>query len=102
MTETARDVIHISFPDHHMFNSSDIVKVVKAYHGITNPNKIIVTTEKDAMRLLVGTLVKDFGDIPVFYLPIRVQVNEENVFEDTIIEHLNPLVPAKPIRKLEK
>ncbi len=100
LAETARDVIHVSFPDHHLFQSTDIAKVIKAFNTISNPDKIIVTTEKDSVRLQLGELAKDFGTAPVYYLPIHVKVHEEKNFEEAIIGKLNPLEPAKPIRKL--
>lgn len=101
LAQTARDVIHIPFSDHHIFESSDIAKVIKTYNAITNPNKVIITTEKDSVRLQLGELIKDFGVAPVFYLPIKVQVHEEKDFKDAIIGNLNPLNPNKPIQKLE-
>ncbi|WP_299716458.1 tetraacyldisaccharide 4'-kinase [uncultured Tenacibaculum sp.] len=42
---------HINFPDHHNFTSSDISKINTTYESITSVNKIILTTEKDYMRL---------------------------------------------------
>ena len=102
LLEITKDVVHVSFPDHYVFKPADIVKAIKLFDAITNPNKIIVTTEKDAMRLQVGTLINSFGTAPVFYLPISVKVHEEKDFEEAIISGLNPLTPTKPIRKLEK
>lgn len=102
LAEMARDVIHIPFPDHHVFNSSDIVKVSKSFDAISNPIKIIITTEKDAMRLQSGSLVTEFGAAPVYYLPITVKVHEEDKLEEAIISGLHPLGTDKPIRKLVK
>ncbi|WP_299625583.1 tetraacyldisaccharide 4'-kinase [uncultured Tenacibaculum sp.] len=42
---------HINFPDHHNFTSSDVSKINTTYESITSVNKIILTTEKDYMRL---------------------------------------------------
>lgn len=99
MAEIARDVVHVTFPDHHMFKSNDIMKVLSAYNNISNPNKVIITTEKDSVRLQLGELMKAFGTAPVFYLPIEVKVHEEQEFEDAIISNLSPLNPNKPIIK---
>lgn len=102
LAEIARDVIHIPFPDHHVFHAADIAKVVKSFDTISNPNKIIITTEKDAMRLQAGSLVNNFGTVPVYYIPITVKVHEEEKLEQAIISSLHPLGTDKPIRKLEK
>jgi len=101
LAEIARDVVPVSFRDHHTFQSSDIAKVIKAYNAISNPNKIIITTEKDSMRLQLGELKKDFGTVPLFYLPIRVKVHEEKDFEEALINSLTPLDKTKPIRKID-
>lgn len=96
LAEKARDVIHIPFPDHHVFYSTDIAKVIKSFQDISNPNKIIITTEKDAMRLQSGTFENDeFKTAPVFYLPINVKVHGEKDFEDAIISSLHPLDTKK-------
>jgi tetraacyldisaccharide 4'-kinase len=88
LTEKTRDVIHIPFPDHYAFKISDITKVIKSFNAITNPNKIIVTTEKDAMRLQSDHLLKEFGTAPICYLPIQVKVHEEKEFKDALLTSL--------------
>jgi tetraacyldisaccharide 4'-kinase len=102
LAEIARDVIHIPFPDHHNFHPSDIAKVIKVFDAISNPNKIIITTEKDAMRLQSGSLITEFGTAQVYYIPIKVKVHEEEKLEEAIISSLTPLGNDKPIRKLSK
>lgn len=42
---------HVSFPDHHNFSSSGISKITTVYNGISVEDKLILTTEKDYMRL---------------------------------------------------
>ena len=100
LAEMARDVIHVPFRDHHIFTSEDIAKVAKTFNTITNPKKIIITTEKDSMRLHIGDLMKDFGTAPVYYLPISVKVHDESDFENDLIAGLSPLDANKPIRKI--
>ena len=62
------------FPDHHNFQRDDFVKLVAKIKSSTNPaNTIVVTTEKDAMRL------RDFKNLNkslrqrLFYLPVNVE-----------------------------
>ncbi len=45
------DVIHLQYPDHHDFSSADLTKITKVFKGIPTANKLILTTEKDFMRL---------------------------------------------------
>lgn len=61
------------FPDHHNFTRNDIFALIEKIKTSTDPARtIVVTTEKDAMRL------RDFKGLPkslrrrIFYLPVSV------------------------------
>ena len=43
---------HIAFSDHHHFTSQDIDKIIIKFKEITSDKKIVLTTEKDYMRLV--------------------------------------------------
>ena len=59
----------IKFKDHHIFNSTDLKEIKKQFDKLNNTNKIIVTTEKDAVRLeKFGNELKEW---PVYVLPVR-------------------------------
>lgn len=47
----AKHVIHLSFADHHSYSTEDLEKIKKEFDGIQGSEKIILTTEKDAVRL---------------------------------------------------
>ncbi len=61
------------FSDHHDFNENDIEKMKKA----SKEGKIIVTTEKDAMRLTNNHYFSTLKEIPVYYIPIEVRFSDE-------------------------
>ncbi|MDE0536849.1 tetraacyldisaccharide 4'-kinase [Tenacibaculum sp. L6] len=42
---------HLNFPDHHNFTQQDIENIKKSYEALASQQKIILTTEKDYMRL---------------------------------------------------
>jgi tetraacyldisaccharide 4'-kinase len=68
---------HLSYPDHHNFNSSDIAHIQKR-----RGDKMILTTEKDYTRL--SPLIEDEN---VYYLPIKMEfINHEDqiLFDKTI------------------
>lgn len=82
-------VRHFSFPDHHRFVRKDFRKIRKAVDRC--PTALVVTTEKDAQRVL------DFKDIPLalrermHMIPIRVEFlseNERRIFRDTLFGFL--------------
>jgi len=68
----------IFFADHHEFVHSDIHRITDAFNNITNKNKIIITTEKDAMRLRNPGIAEEIHSLPVFYLPIEVVFHNDD------------------------
>ncbi len=69
----------LSFPDHHNFTDKDILEIKKIAQ-----NNIIITTEKDYMRLK-GSLPKE----QLFYLPIKSSfLCDSEKFDKTIINYV--------------
>ncbi len=66
----------ITFADHHDYSKKDIDTILKQYDEVLGKNKIMVTTEKDAMRLLNSPYLSRFENLPLFYLPIEVRFHE--------------------------
>jgi tetraacyldisaccharide 4'-kinase len=95
----AKEVIHKNYPDHHWFSPVDIMKVVDAFNSMDNPDKIIITTEKDSVRLHQPALVEQLGKLPIFYIPIRVRIHDEQEFEALVIRYLNSFHLYKPLQK---
>ena len=77
-------VNHLSFPDHHDFSENDIHQITKAFSAIKEPSKAIVTTEKDAMRLRSSLTTQQLQQMPFFYIPITVTIDEEADFISAI------------------
>jgi len=71
LESNCKELISIDFADHHDFKEKDINKVINNFNNITNQKKLIITTEKDAMRLRdnvkYSVLVNN-----TYYLPINV------------------------------
>jgi tetraacyldisaccharide 4'-kinase len=44
-------VEELRFPDHHRYSLKDVYRILKHFERIENPGKVIITTEKDAIRL---------------------------------------------------
>ena len=80
----------MSFPDHHDFKEGDIRKVQMQFQALRNPHKILLTTEKDATRLLHNPYIPEQLKPYCFYLPIRVrfQKEKEEEFEHIIMKHI--------------
>jgi tetraacyldisaccharide 4'-kinase len=59
------------YSDHHIFSIDDLREIRKRFASITSPDKIIVTTEKDAMRLT--KFQQALIDYPFYVLPIQMR-----------------------------
>lgn len=58
-----------TYKDHHIFNIDDWQEINALFHKMDAAEKIMLTTEKDAMRLLkFGKLL---NDVPLYVLPIK-------------------------------
>ena len=75
----------IRYPDHHIFTIDDLTEMRKHFEKLAFPNSIILTTEKDAVRL--EKFVNELSDYPLYVLPIkhRFLFNETATFEGLII-----------------
>jgi tetraacyldisaccharide 4'-kinase len=79
----------ISYPDHHQYTAKDIEKIKQDFDQIVNPSKIIVTTEKDAMRLRQPDIDGLTRQLPFFYIPIEVAFHQDkNNFDQSILNYV--------------
>jgi tetraacyldisaccharide 4'-kinase len=81
-------ITNISFPDHHSFTLSDIEMIEKKFNEGKKGSKIIVTTEKDWMRLK-GIKENCLLLHPVFSIPIEIGFIEK---EDSFIQIIKDYV----------
>ncbi|MBE6338619.1 MAG: tetraacyldisaccharide 4'-kinase [Lentimicrobiaceae bacterium] len=81
----------IKFNDHHNFTEKDVDMIIEKYNHTIGKNKVIVTTEKDAMRLINTSFINKFDDIPVFTIPIKIKFHKEEgtSFDDEILKYIN-------------
>ena len=89
LKEYSSSVRHIQYPDHHTFTLQNIVDIRSELDAIEGGNKIVVTTEKDAMRLR-GTDLEDItNSLPLYVLPIEVDFKDKTQeFNDIILNYV--------------
>ncbi len=83
------DITLLKYPDHHNFVTANINQIEQQFIDIVADQKIIITTEKDSMRL------KDM-DLPLiikqnlFYIPLKIKFldSEGKNFDDKIITYV--------------
>ena len=77
-------VKELIFSDHHDFSADDMEKIIKTFETFGKQNAIIVTTEKDASRLMKNSYLCQFNNLPIFTLPIKVRFHQEDAFNSEI------------------
>jgi len=82
---------HLTFSDHHIFRKKDIEKMISFYNRAIMRNCVIITTEKDAMRLMSSEFWPQIAHLPVFSIPIKVKFHEKyrKEFENQIVKYAN-------------
>jgi len=83
-------ITHHNYPDHHQFTLKNIAKLAAEFEACTAQKKIIITTEKDAQRLLGHDLSALVQKLPVAVQPIGVQfLNDgEQEFDRIVKEYV--------------
>lgn len=88
-------VYSLSFKDHHYFSYDDLNEMNEAFQHLKSEHKIIVTTEKDAARLM---LLKDKINelqLPFFAQSIGIELlfNEQEKFNQHILDFIQHYIP---------
>lgn len=83
------------YKDHHYFSIDDLNEMKDAFNHIATSNKIIITTEKDAARLM---LLKDAileMNLPFYAQAIRIHFlfNEDELFNEKVKSFVAPFYP---------
>lgn len=84
------EVLLVEFGDHHPYSSGDISDIERYFRDMPQTHqRIILTTEKDAMRLDSHRELLKQLDLPVYLLPIQVRfLDEAAEFDEYIKEWL--------------
>ena len=85
-----KEIIHLDFKDHHNFTTGDLTTARKKFDNIANHKKIIITTEKDWMRIQNGKLKIVLNDLPVYIQPITFEFgsSEKQQFNNHILDYV--------------
>ena len=78
----------VTFTDHHAYTENDVKTILNRFDNLDSEKKIIVTTEKDAMRLTNSPYFCQFERVPLYDLPITVRFHEEEKFNEEILNYV--------------
>jgi tetraacyldisaccharide 4'-kinase len=84
------ETVHLRFPDHYTFKRSDVEKIREKYDLLYGTDKVILTTEKDYVRLLPFRDVLKEWNLNIGYYPIEVtfEGKEKEEFEDKLWKYV--------------
>lgn len=76
------------YSDHHIFNIDDLNEIKERFNKINANRKLILTTEKDAVRLIKFS--DELKDIPIYVLPVKHKFlfDDTEVFDNLIINYV--------------
>ncbi len=79
----------MQYPDHHIFSIDDLNDIKKRFGSMQADNKIILTTEKDAVRLV--KFQTEITDLPLYVIPVRHRFlfEEGKIFDELVISFIN-------------
>lgn len=79
---------HFRFGDHYRFKPSDLEAIHNIFDKFAADQPILLTTEKDAMRLLAPEFRSQLQDKPWYYQPIEVMLDDPEAFNTTILNYV--------------
>jgi len=80
----------LRYADHYDFSETDIKRIRKIFNNIVGEDKIILTTEKDAMRLMKENLLPLLNELPIYVLPIEIKFlqRDSEIATNTILDYV--------------
>jgi len=78
-------VDHLNYPDHHVFTRNDISNISKSFSK-EDGKTTLITTEKDAVRLISCPYIDKISKLPIFFIPIQIEfLNHGAEFDDLLL-----------------
>lgn len=89
LSNFTENITDLKYPDHHNFNNSNIQQIEQKFAGIESENKIIITTEKDSMRLKDMDLSESMK-ANLFFIPLKIKFldSEGKNFDEKIVTYV--------------
>ncbi len=80
----------LTFGDHHVFTSADVERINSTFANLPSP-KIIITTEKDATRIVGINGLSEEVRHSIFALPVKIRfmLEQEETFNENIIGYVH-------------
>ena len=88
LEENSKTYYMQQYPDHHIFTIDDLKEIGRRFRQIEADNKIVLTTEKDAVRLI--KFRAELTNLPLYVIPVRHDFlfGEEEKFNELVINFI--------------
>ena len=89
LQELESQITPLTFGDHHNFSKKDVARINSTFESMAEP-KIILTTEKDATRLMATEGLSDEVKSKLYMLPMRIVImqDQEEEFNNKILGYV--------------
>jgi len=90
LEERVNTVTVLEYEDHHYFTKHDVGNLQSTFERLESDKKVVITTEKDAMRLELHKTFLREQRLPIFALPVQVRFHfdEGPAFDERIKDFL--------------
>src|SRR5688500_13615816 len=89
LSETAATYYEMLYDDHHIFSIDDWKEIARKFKSMSAPKKLILTTEKDAVRLI--KFEQELKALPLYVMPMKINFlyNSEQHYINLITTFIN-------------
>ena len=89
LQELKSQITPLTYGDHHNFSKKDVANINSTFASMSEP-KVILTTEKDATRLMAAEGLSDEVKSKLYVLPMRIVImqNQEEEFTNKILGYV--------------
>ncbi len=89
LKEYAAEIRHLPFADHYEYMAKDLEDIERYYQSFEGGNKILVTTEKDLMRLKNPAVWNIAQRMNIYILPVETTFKDkETEFNELILKYV--------------
>lgn len=78
----------MDFADHHAFTPKDLLSIRQKVATFASRQLAIVTTEKDAVRLLGFAETQDMQALPWFYQTMSLEIDRKDAFNNLLLKYV--------------
>ncbi|ASS48282.1 MAG: tetraacyldisaccharide 4'-kinase [Candidatus Fluviicola riflensis] len=78
----------MDFPDHHVFTTADLQRIHQKVATFAGRRFAIVTTEKDAVRLLGLAETEEVQSLPWFYQRMSLEIDRKEAFNNLLLKYV--------------